>query len=956
MLAEQFGLQSSTKVRLTRPSGTIEQKLIRYTPYSLTFEVKAPQGVYGVEVSNDGGTAWNALSSGQTLTVVPKKQDPLQLGVAWAGDFNWDARFSVLSYGAVNDDDKDDTAAVIDAIEAAKTAGGGVVYFPAGDYYVGRIPMYADIVLLGENRDSTHLIYNSARANMFESEGDGAVNGHYGVSGFTVSLKDEAKRPDMFFAWGQPWSDAAGNMKLRTASEMFIHNVKLDYDLDSGFGQATPDPYAGMRGLGVVIIGQERFLVKDSDFSGWSAGITHAYLNEYTSYLGNDFRYSHEGYLQTVSNYSFAVGNTIHGPGWKRGMMKDNHGIFGRANVHMENNEVYDVGSDYNDGETYAVDSPAGNFNMGYVTNATADTLTTAPIAPYQDYAVMFNELAVQIVSGRGMGQLREVTGIEGNRLTIEGTWDVIPDGTSRFTLISPNDNVTIYNNYAENASKGIYIFGNSFDVVAANNHQKDTEGAFVWTALIQDAPAFVPAAHVAIRDNDFSGVSPKTQTGGILLNTQRYGSSGRYFSVGAYNIELRNNQLVGVPSAVPNNLSEAPYESGIVFWSGLKSSDLITDGYSGDATNLLVQNNKLSGFNRGISLTLGDYGILMADNTFNQVGEPVYNAGKDRVAGEAENVINLGGEASVDKGTLQQLYAAEIALNRSEASYEVPSWTAYSVALGSAEAVLNDGTATERTAQTALHALRSAIASLAPISVSPPGGGENPNTAPPRGNETAVPPSGGEDPDVTQPAAEKAWPAKGEAVHYNGPYLSGYSKDKIGPDNKLTRAEAVQLAYNLYERPTSQLKLGALSPYPDLDDAAWYAQAAAFSIQLELVRGYRDGTFRPDRDITRAEFLSLILHLRQLEPAATAAPFVDAQLHWAKPILDIAYSNGLIQGYPDGSFKPDSPITRAEAAALVNRLLQRGEEWTGTRAFADLPESHWAYDALMNAANGNNQ
>src|SRR5690606_29243103 len=100
---------------------------------------------------------------------------------------------------------------------------------------------------------------------------------------------------------------------------------------------------------------------------------------------------------------------------------------------------------------------------------------------------------------------------------------------------------------------------------------------------------------------NEFDGVSPKTQTGGILLNTQRYGSEGRYYSVAAYNIELRNNALTGVPSAVPNNLSEAPQESGIVFWSGLKSSDLITDGYSGDATNLLVQNNILRDFNRGI-------------------------------------------------------------------------------------------------------------------------------------------------------------------------------------------------------------------------------------------------------------------------------------------------------------------------------------------------------------------
>ena len=75
-----------------------------------------------------------------------------------------------------------------------------------------------------------------------------------------------------------------------------------------------------------------------------------------------------------------------------------------------------------------------------------------------------------------------------------------------------------------------------------------------------------------------------------------------------------------------------------------------------------------------------------------------------------------------------------------------------------------------------------------------------------------------------------------------------------------------------------------------------------------------------------------------------------DIEGHWAESALDAAYSNGLISGYPDGSFKPNQTITKAEAATIIARILQRSAEWKGDRTVPDLPESHWAYDSLMNA------
>ncbi|CAM4343170.1 hypothetical protein FHS16_002533 [Paenibacillus endophyticus] len=940
LMAEQFGMDSATRLRLVNASRSVEQKIEQYSPYSLRFNVKAPIGKYTVEVSNNDGLSWAPLASGQTLDVVEAGRDPLGLGVAWANLFDWDNRYDVTDFGATPGDGEDDTAAVTDAIEAAKASGGGVVYFPSGTYELSRVPMYADIVLLGEDRDSTHLVYTGAGVNMFESEGDGAVEGRYGVSGFTVGLSDNAKRPDMFFAFGQPWSEAAGNMALRTASEMFIDNIKLDYTLDTGYGQANPDPYAGMRGLAVVIIGKERFIVRDSELSGWSAGITHAYLNEYTTYFNNKLDYAHEGYLQTVANYSFMNGNIVHGRGWQAGVLKDSHGLFARANVHMEGNQVYDVGSDYNDGESYAVDSPGGNFNTGYVINATENTLTTAPLMPHRDYSIMYNTLGVQITDGRGMGQWREVESIDGNVITIKGSWDVVPDGNSVFTLISPNDNVTIYNNFAENTSKGIYIFGNAVDTVVAGNDAVDTEGAFVWTALIKQSAALVTAMHVAIRDNEFAGVSPKTRTGGILLNTQRYGSEGRYYSVGANNIEIRNNALTGVPSAVPNNLSEAPQESGIVFWSGLKSSDLITDGYSGDATNLLVQNNILTDFNKGISVTLGDYGVITAGNSFYNVTTELYHAGKDRVAGEVENLVQLEGEASVDVGDLRRLYNAEIARGRSASSYTSQTWETYSYSLAAAEEIVALSTPRNIDIRNSLYALRSAAAAL--------------ETVPASHGEPGQPGNGGEAPQPNQPVQpEEHWPEKGENVTYTGSYLSPNNEGLLEPDRKLTRGDVADMIYSLYEKPQSKLDTGVLKQFWDVSPLHKHAEAIAFCTQLEFVHGYPDNSLKPERLITRAEFILMALKLRSLSLTSGEASFADIEGHWAQSALELAYGNGLIAGYPDGNFKPNQTLSKAEAATIMARILQRSSEWTGVQTFPDLPESHWAYGSLMNAANG---
>ena len=114
---------------MTNGTNSYEQTLVKNTPYSIAFAVNAPLGTYNVEVSNDNGITWRGLITDQTLTVVSKGNDPLDIGVAWMGDFAWDNVFDITDYGANGTNTEDDTEAVNAAIAAARAseAQGGVI-------------------------------------------------------------------------------------------------------------------------------------------------------------------------------------------------------------------------------------------------------------------------------------------------------------------------------------------------------------------------------------------------------------------------------------------------------------------------------------------------------------------------------------------------------------------------------------------------------------------------------------------------------------------------------------------------------------------------------------------------------------------------------------------------------------------------------------------------------------
>ena len=185
--------------------------------------------------------------------------------------------------------------------------------------------------------------------------------------------------------------------------------------------------------------------------------------------------------------------------------------------------------------------------------------------------------------------------------------------------------------------------------------------------------------------------------------------------------------------------------------------------------------------------------------------------------------------------------------------------------------------------------------------------------------------------------------------------YISGYPDGTVGPDKTITRAEAATMFYNLLADKTGDAKT-----FTDIPANQWYAKAVMTLAGKGVISGYPDGTFKPDASITRAEFVTMAMNFANAEKG-TACSFPDVpQNMWYYGAIAGATQNGWISGYPDGTFGPDRYITRAEVTSVINRMENRAADMSfmldhldELRTFSDLSFGHWAYGSMMEAANG---
>ena len=186
--------------------------------------------------------------------------------------------------------------------------------------------------------------------------------------------------------------------------------------------------------------------------------------------------------------------------------------------------------------------------------------------------------------------------------------------------------------------------------------------------------------------------------------------------------------------------------------------------------------------------------------------------------------------------------------------------------------------------------------------------------------------------------------------------YIVGYPDKTVRPQNGITRAEVATIFFRLLTDETRDANSTKSNSYSDVAAGAWYNHAVSTLSAMGIVKG-SNGKFNPNAPITRAEFAAIAARFDD-KANTTTADFSDIASHWAKNEISAASNNGWINGYPDGTFRPDNKITRAEAMTLVNRVLKRLPE-TEEDLHDDMIKwsdnsdaSQWFYLAVQEATN----
>ncbi len=188
--------------------------------------------------------------------------------------------------------------------------------------------------------------------------------------------------------------------------------------------------------------------------------------------------------------------------------------------------------------------------------------------------------------------------------------------------------------------------------------------------------------------------------------------------------------------------------------------------------------------------------------------------------------------------------------------------------------------------------------------------------------------------------------------------YIFGYADNTVKPKNKISREEVSTIFYRLLKDDFRSSIASTTQSFPDVKSTRWSNAPIATLANGKIIGGYPDGKFKPQGSITRAEFAAIVSRFDNLSYSGTDK-FSDIKGHWAAGAINAASERGWIGGYPDGTFKPDAYITRAEAMALINKVLNRKLSSDGllenARYWKDNSKDAWYYFDVMEATNSHN-
>lgn len=201
-------------------------------------------------------------------------------------------------------------------------------------------------------------------------------------------------------------------------------------------------------------------------------------------------------------------------------------------------------------------------------------------------------------------------------------------------------------------------------------------------------------------------------------------------------------------------------------------------------------------------------------------------------------------------------------------------------------------------------------------------------------------------------PTPEFSWLA---SEHVN--YIVGYTDGTVRPEGELARSEAAAIFYRLLSDEAREIYWCAENRYPDVSGDDWFNVAVSTLTRAGILEGCEDGLFHPERMVSRAELATILSRFDAAFGTLTdTEQFPDVQGHWAQAYIAHAAARSWVLGYPDGTFRPNQKISRAEAVTMINRILKRAVDQSGLTGqyvdWKDNYENSWYYFDMLEAGN----
>ena len=185
--------------------------------------------------------------------------------------------------------------------------------------------------------------------------------------------------------------------------------------------------------------------------------------------------------------------------------------------------------------------------------------------------------------------------------------------------------------------------------------------------------------------------------------------------------------------------------------------------------------------------------------------------------------------------------------------------------------------------------------------------------------------------------------------------YIVGYEDGTVQPEGDITRAEVATIFFRLLTDESRNEYWSQTNPYSDVSADDWFNNAVSTLTNAGVLDGYEDGTFKPNGNITRAEFATITARFFEATYDGENL-FPDIEGHWAQDYINEAANAGIVNGYEDGTFRPQQYITRAEAVTMVNRTIERHPDadhlLDDMIVWPDNPETAWYYEQIQEATN----